>query len=430
MDATAESGVHQLYLFMQKENLHIQIIKDSQIWKFCFYGLLKNLRFFEPYLYIYLLGIGINLFQIGILFAIRETIIYIFEIPSGIFADYYGKKTELLICFLFYIISFILFFIANNFFIIIYAMIFFGLGEAFRSGTHKAMIYSYLEQKGWFAEKTFVYGRTRSFSLIGSSVSAFLSILFILNLPSIRWIFLICILPYILDFLLILSYPNNLNEKRENNLSIKKFVITSIKQIKSIFKKPILIKILISSSLYDAIFKTIKDYIQPIIKLLILTSGISILSNFDANANIKIILGVVYGIFYIFSSFASKNIYRLNSIINSYKLMNIFFDIMGIILILLFFIMKYNMLILIIILFFFLYLLKDARRPLVVDSAGDIMDKKERATVMSIDSQFKSIFMIVLAPLLGYIAESYSIAIVFLSIGIFILIVNLLLKRK
>jgi len=27
-------------------------------------------------------------------------------------------------------------------------MIFFGLGEAFRSGTHKAMIYGYLEEKG------------------------------------------------------------------------------------------------------------------------------------------------------------------------------------------------------------------------------------------------------------------------------------------
>ena len=58
------------------------------------------------------------------------------------------------------------------------------------------------------------------------------------------------------------------------------------------------------------------------------------------------------------------------------------------------------------------------------------MDKNERATVMSIDSQFKSIFMIVLAPLLGYIAESFSIAIAFLLIGIFILIVNFLLKMK
>ena len=27
------------------------------------------------------------------------------------------------------------------------AMAFFGLGEAFRSGTHKAMIYTYLERK-------------------------------------------------------------------------------------------------------------------------------------------------------------------------------------------------------------------------------------------------------------------------------------------
>ena len=83
------------------------------------YGLLKNLRFFEPYLYIYLLSLNIDLFHIGILFSIREIIIYIFEIPSGIIADEYGKKKELMICFLFYIISFVFFFVGGNFFIIL-----------------------------------------------------------------------------------------------------------------------------------------------------------------------------------------------------------------------------------------------------------------------------------------------------------------------
>jgi MFS family permease len=148
------------------------IKKDKLIWKFSFYGLLKNLKFFEPYLIIYLLGLNFSLFKIGVLFSIREAIIYIFEVPSGIIADNYGKKKELMICFIFYIISFLLFFIATNIYIITLAFIFYGLGEAFRSGTHKAMIYSYLERKNWFEYKAFVYGRTRSFSLIGSSVSA------------------------------------------------------------------------------------------------------------------------------------------------------------------------------------------------------------------------------------------------------------------
>ena len=401
-----------------------QIKKDKQIWKFCFYGLLKNLKFFEPYLWIYLLSLGLNLFKIGLLFSIKEIITYIFEIPSGIFADNYGRKKELMISFTFYIISFALFFLGINIYLLSLAMIFFGLGEAFRSGTHKAMIYSYLEQKDWFQYKTFVYGRTRSFSLLGSSISAFLSIIFVLNLPAIKWIFLLCIIPYILDFLLIWSYPDSLDERRESNLTIAGFFKQIPIQLKNIFANKLLSKVLLSSSLYDGIFKTIKDYIQPILKSTLLVLAASTLSNFNNDSMIKIYLGVIYGVFYIFSSFASRNVYKLNNKFDSNKLMSVFFDIMGIACFALFAAIKNNFTIIVIVIFFILYLLKDARRPLVVAVCGDNMNKHERATVMSVDSQLKSFFAIILAPLFGFIADKYSIYTLFLFIGIFIIIAN------
>lgn len=400
------------------------IKRDNQIWKFCFYGLLKNLKFFEPYLLIYLLGMGYSLFKIGILISIRETITYIFEIPSGIFADNYGKKKELLICFTFYIISFVFFFIGNNFYILTIAMIFFGLGEAFRSGTHKAMIYSYLEQKGWFKHKTFVYGRTRAFSLLGSSFSAFLSIIFILNLPSARWIFLICIIPYVLDFILIYSYPDSLDEKRQSDISIKKFFKESVSQLKNILSNVTLNKILVSSSLYDGIFKTIKDYIQPILKIVVLAAATSSFKEFEGESIIKIYLGITYGIFYIFSSIASRNVYRLNKIATSNRLMVISFDLMAILLICLSFAIKNNTTIIIIGLFFILYVLKDARRPIFVDVCGDYMNKNQRTTVLSVDSQLRSLFTVILAPTFGFIADYYSIGALFLCIAILILIIN------
>ena len=51
-----------------------KIKSDGQIKKFCAYGFLKNLNFFEPYLLIFLMGKGIGLFEIGILIAVREVI--------------------------------------------------------------------------------------------------------------------------------------------------------------------------------------------------------------------------------------------------------------------------------------------------------------------------------------------------------------------
>lgn len=409
--------------------LHQVIKKDFQVRKFGYYGLLKNLRFFEPYLYVYLLSQDINLFEIGLLIAIREIITYVFEIPSGIFADYYGKKTELVICFLFYIASFVFFFIGSSFFILSIAMILYGFGDALRSGTHKAMIYSYLEQKDWFTEKTFVYGRTRSFSLIGSSVSAFFSIVLVLYFKDLSWFFLLTIVPYILNFLLILSYPGNLNEKRESSKSLKQFFKLSYDQLKSIIKTPKLFSVLTSSSLFDAVFKTTKDYIQPIIVLAITGLGFSILQ-FEEDVNKKMVLGFVYGLFYILSAGASRNVYLLQKLANSRKLMNLLFDALALLLVFVFVALKLENLFLIIFIYLLIYLVKNARRPLLVDVAGDIMNKEERATVLSIDSQMKSFFVIILAPAFGFMATRYSIENAFLAIAVLIFVVNLFLKKR
>ncbi|HAS74709.1 MAG TPA: hypothetical protein DCS67_11255 [Clostridiales bacterium UBA8960] len=414
--------------------IHDEIKKDRQIWKFSLYGFLKDLTFFEPYLLIYLMGLGLNLFQIGLLFAVREAITYIFEVPSGVFADHYGKKKELLICFSFYIVSFIFFFIGTHVAIISIGMVFFGLGEAFRSGTHKAMIYTYLEQKSWFAHKTYVYGRTRSFSLLGGSISSFMSILFILNLPSARWIFALSIIPYVLDFMLILSYPDSLDERRAHEWHWKDFLNENVVQVKMIFKHFELSKILVSSSLYDGIFKSIKDYIQPIMKVTILASvGVglfksSFMEKMQPDDTIVIVLGMTYGIFYLFSAWVSKNVHKLNRYFDSAKLMTYSFDLMGVFVLALSFAVKSNAIVLIVALFFILNMMKDARRPLFVDVCGDYMVKEQRATVMSVDSQLKALFVVILAPVLGFVADRMSIQVLFLGLAVFIFTINRVIK--
>ena len=407
-----------------------EIKKDLQIWKFCFYGFFKNLKFFEPYLLIYLIGMGLNLFQIGVLFSIREGITYVFEVPSGIIADHYGKKKELLMCFAFYIVSFVFFFWGANLWVLSIGMVFFGLGEAFRSGTHKAMILGYLEHKGWFEHKGYVYGRTRSYSLLGSSISAFISIILVLNLPAIRWLFIVCIIPYLIDFLLIASYPAYLDEKRDTDRTLKAFYTESIKQLKNVGQNKTLQKILVSSATYDGVFKAIKDYIQPILNTLLLAAGIGAFMSLDADQSLKVYLGIIYGVFYIFSSFASKNVYKLTKKLSSHRVFEVFFDVMGLLLLLLSFALRHEYMWIAIFTYFIIYLMKDARRPVFVDVCSDYMTKDQRATVLSIESQIRALLMVVMAPLFGWIADTYSIGDLFFGIGTLLLIVNRLLILK
>lgn len=400
-------------------NIQEQIKNDKQIKKFCAYGFLKNLKFFEPYLVVYLLGFNLNLFEIGLLYSLREAIMYIFEIPSGIIADHYGKKKELMMCFLFYMVSFIFFFIGGNFGIFAIAMFFFGLGEAFRSGTHKAMIYGYLEKMDWFGQKTFVYGRTRSFSLVGSSISALLSIIFVLSLPSLRGLFLLGVVPYLLDFVLIASYPSDLDERTETTLSMRHVFAEGFRSLSVLGKERKLRGILLSSSSFDAFFRTIKDYVQPLLLILFVGS-----LQDEATLQVKVTLGILYGIMNLASAFASRNVYRLTERATPLTWMNWLFDGFGLMAAVIALGIYVEQPLLIMLAFFMLFIMKDARRPLFVAAAGDLIPKKQRATILSVESQLRALMLIILAPVFGFFAERISLALLFFGLGLLLLLFN------
>ena len=394
-----------------------KIIQDPQIKKFCYYGFFKNLKFFEPYLIIYLSSVGLSYLQIGALYAFREAIIYIFEIPSGIIADTYGKKFELMTCFVFYMISFSLFFISSHFYIIFLAMLFFALGEAFRSGTHKAMIFGYLEQRNWFEYKTFVYGRTRSFSLIGSALSSVLSILFYLYAGNLKILFAFSILPYIFDFILIASYPESLNERHKVTFSFLDFFGENKRQLMRFFKSKKLIILTINSASLNAIFKSVGDYIQPILQLLIIAT-------FKAtDSTLVIYLGIVYAIIGVFSAMGSRNVYKLLNRYSKANLLDNFYKVMILIFLGIALSTYFESRIIIVLLFVISNILIDSRRPVFVDLIGDHLEKDQRATVLSIESQLKSFFVICVAPLSGAIADHFGFASVFIFLSVVMFII-------
>ncbi len=385
------------------------IKSDKQIKKFSAYGFFKNLRFFEPYIILYLLDNGLNLLQIGLLYSIREITVNIFELPSGLLSDKYGNKKTLLVCFIFYIISFIFFGTGSNFMAYSVAMIFFGLGDAFRSGSHKAMIYNYLEFKNWFKYKTFVYGRTRSFSLLGSSISAIFSILLIFWIKKINFLFIISIIPYLIDFFLILSYPKHVDVRKKESLNFTLFFKSSYQSIIQLFNQKKVLFIVNSSAVFEAFFKSIKDYIQPILKLLLASITFYSFANFSSDEILKISLGLSYSIIFIFGSIASKNAHKLLYKQSITYWMNLLYIALtfSFILIAVFIHLKWYFGI--IVFFVAMYIFQNLRRPFFVDLIGEFMQKEQRATVLSVENQLTSFYVIILAPIMGFLADSFGV---------------------
>ena len=395
-----------------------EISNNFQIKKFCLYGFLKNLKFFEPFLLIYLMAAGLSLLQIGLLYSVREIIVNIMEVPSGVLADSIGRKRILVLCFVFYIISFIFFFFCSGFGLAVVAMVFFGLGEAFRSGTHKAMIYTYLDIRGWSSEKTFVYGRTRSFSLIGTTVSSLVAIVIVIFASDSRDVFLFAIIPYILDFFLILSYPDELNkDERSGGCSFVE-VLTQIKN--SLFRNRNLRKILFNEGIFEAVISSIKDFVQPIMEVIIVGSGFLLFTSITAEDNLKIILAVIYAVISIAGATASRRSYLLEQLAGTGEVLNGLYLLLGLSLAMLGIFIRQPLLVAG--LYFLINIILNARKPVYVKQIDEYMDCRERASILSMASQLKSLLVIVIAPLIGYIADTRGIAMVmFLLAGLVLL---------
>jgi MFS family permease len=385
------------------------MIKNLQYYKFSFYGFFKNLRFFESFLLLFFLEKGVSWVEIGFLYSIREITIVVTEIPSGVIADAMGRRRTLLLAFFVYILSFLTFYFSNSYLLIAFAMLLFAFADAFRSGVHKAMIIHYLKVNGLSSKKTEYYGHTRSWSQRGSAVSSLIAASIVFYSGNYQMVFLASVIPYLLDMLLVWSYPKWLDGemKKIDTISVKqKFVQVGQGLVQS-FKNPFFLKALVSSSLYTGYYKAVKDYVQPVIKMLALSVPAFAWWNDDKKT--AVFIGVFYFVIYLLTSWMSRNSGRFqNLFVNYYKPMN--FTLLagitaGAVSGMIYAFSWYGIAVAG---FVIVLLIENLRKPIGVSVIADLSQHHAMASVLSLSSQVKSLFAALLAPMIGWVAEKYS----------------------
>lgn len=405
--------------------------KDIQFYKFCLYGFFKNLRFFEPFLLLFFLEKGITFLQIGTLIAIREIFVNIFEIPSGVIADSFGRKKSLIISFLFYIGSFLIFYTSINYSFFIAAMILYAIGDAFRTGTHKAMIFDYLKANKWHDQRASYYGHTRSWSQIGSAISSLIAAGIVFYSGSYQYIFIYSTIPYILDLFLILSYPEFLDGKH------KKFSASNIidkfnqviKDFLYSFKNKTIIRAVGNLSFHSGLHKSIKDYLQPVIQTFALAIPVGLaLSDKQKSA---LLIGILYFIIYLFTSFASRSAGKFKSLNKTEeKALNITMYVGFIFTFLTGFFYHNSFFIISIVFYIGIYLVENLRNPIGVSYVSHLYKDEILATALSANSQAKSLIAAVFAPVIGLLSDKFGVGVALLTIAVLLIILSPLLIAK
>ncbi len=408
------------------------IIKNSQFFKFCIYGFLKNLRFFDAFFILFLIEKGLPYTQIGILYAVREICINIFEVPSGIIADTYGRKNALIGSFFVYIISFSVFYLSNDFWLLLIAFIIYGIGEAFRSGTHKGMIMDYLKLNHWEGQIINYYGHTRSWSQKGSAISALVAGLIVFYSGTYQNIFLYSIIPYLLNLFLIISYPKELNRSLEQINQKSRFGIRlTTKSFFKIIKQPNVLKIINTSAIHNAYLRAVKDYIQLLMVNVALI--IPIMINVEVEKKNGIVIGVIYFFIYLATSrasqFSSKVAAKSKQNISYITLLLgfIFGIICGVFYI-------YDLWIISIIAFAGIYIVENIRKPILTGYVADQVPNEILTSVISAQSLLRTIITAILAFVFGIIADNFGIGVSFIAVSVSLtfstILINIINSKK
>ena len=234
--------------------------------RFSLYGFLKNQRYFEPFIILFLLEKGLSFTQIGLLVAFRELCINVFEVPSGALADLYGRRRCMMISFAAYILAFAIFGFSQAYWHLLAAMLAYAVGEAFRTGTHKAMIFTWLRLEGRLDEKTRFYGYTRSWSKLGSAFSIILASAFVMLTSDYTTVFFLSIIPYALGLINFMGYPRELDGAPTTAFRVINLFIHLWQSLRNALTLKPLRLLMAESMAFEGMFAACQDYLQPVLK--------------------------------------------------------------------------------------------------------------------------------------------------------------------
>jgi MFS family permease len=192
----------------------------NQLHKFYLTEFLKTQRYFIPVMILFLQFHKLSYTEIFLLYAIQSFVVFLLELPSGVFADLFGKKAALIISRASLIPAYALFAVADHFWFFFLAMIFMALNKAFKSGTHKAYIFDYLEQNSSKITPSEVFGKNKFWARMGEAIAS-VSGGFIAAKLGFYVVFLFALVPTIANFLIALTY-----EKIEEKHRAKKFTLS------------------------------------------------------------------------------------------------------------------------------------------------------------------------------------------------------------
>ncbi|HAU66468.1 MAG: Nitrate/nitrite transporter [Candidatus Uhrbacteria bacterium GW2011_GWF2_39_13] len=377
---------------------------ENNIWKFYLYEILYSLMFYTPIIILFYQHNGLTLTQIMVLQSISAIIWIVMEIPTGHFADSIGKKKSLLITSVFATLAMIAFVLGTNFYYFLIATIFWALAGAFISGADSAFIYDTLKSLGKENSYKKVWGNTVFFYSIGISIASVVGGL--LGGFNLRYPFLAMIPFYLLLILVSLSFYEP--EPRET-FSKQSSIFNSMKAVKkSVFQNKKIRQLLLYSAIIASAIGVAYWLYQPYFKL----------SGLDA-----VYFGLVFATFNVIKALSAKYSHIIEELLGQNTSLVLLFLLTS-----LCYILMGNIIFIFSFVIVFIFQFIDGFSSVVIsDYIHKETDSTIRATVFSVKSFIEHIFYALMAPMVGWLVDVYTLPQALTVMGIIIGIAGFIL---
>jgi MFS family permease len=386
-----------LLVFNSERGFKMKKKLEQNIYKDYIFSFSTNLNLTQGVWMLYLAYRGLTLFEIGIMESIYHITAFSMEVPTGIIADIYGRKTSRVIGRLFSIIAIITMLLSNNIYLFALSFIFTALGNNLESGAGEALIYDSLKELGKENQYMKITGKKEVFFQSASSIALVIGgyLATIDYFLVYKFALIITIITFIQTFSFTEpNYGKIIKEKNTFSTLIKQLK-TSVRILKNDRKIYFLIIILGVFSVY---FATEFFYVQNLLKM---------------TGSTEFQIGLILASGSVGGALMAMIVHKLDDIYTPDQLL-VFFPILAIIG---FWLMTITSIIWIA--FIFLCIVEGALFILIGDYINRLIPSEQRATIISFQSMLYSILMIILFPAVGKIGDIYNLHIAFIIIAVF-----------
>ena len=379
--------------------------------RFCLFGFLKNQRYHDPFIVLAFMEQGWSFFEIGALIATRELAQNIMEIPSGVLADHWGRRRVMMISAGGAALSFLTLGLGGSLGVMFLAMAMLGAAEAFRTGTHKAMIFSWLRSLGREEERTKIYGQTRSWSKLGSALSVLIAAALVFSSGGYQQIFLLSAVPSALNVINFLGYPAELDERGSGERpSLKSRLV----QLGETLKRPTLRALILESMAFEGSYKAAKDYLQPLLLQVATVGALAGLfvvgdAQLGDTQRVALVSAPVFLTLHLVSAVASKRAHLLTKRWGEARASWGIWAGLALVSLGLLGGLSWGLTALSVSLFVLMAVLQNLWRPIVISRFDTHGAAEHGAAVLSVESQAKGLATLILAPGLGWLVDTFSV---------------------